>query len=207
MIVLKKDSMLGSFLLYIVLGEIIKRMTKEVIGIIGTIGAGKDKAGDYIATKLNIPSFQISSPLKQICEETDIEPTRDNLITLGTKLAVGHGDGYLAEYILEHMPERAVITGMRQLGQIAVLESSSNLTLISLDADSGIRFERAKNNGKLGEAKTLEEFIAREKAENSAPNAQRLFDCMELADYHLLNEGSLNELYAQLDEITTELAK
>ncbi len=179
-------------------------MTKQVIGIIGTIGAGKDTAGDYLAAKLNIPLYQISSTLKKICEEDKIEPTRDNLIALGTKLAAEHGDGYLAEYILERMPEWAIITGMRQLGQIAVLKSSSKLLLISLDADPAIRFERTKNNGKLGEAKTLEEFIAREDAENSAPNAQRLFECMELADHHLLNEGSLKELYTRLDEIIAE---
>jgi dephospho-CoA kinase len=177
-------------------------MLKEVIGIIGTIGAGKDTAGDYIADKLNIPIFQISSPLKSICLETGIEPSRENLIELGTKLAVEHGDGYLAEYIIEHMDEeRAVITGMRQLGQIDTLKSLSKLTLISIEATPTIRFERARNNGKVGEASNLEEFITRERAENSAPNAQRLFECMKLADYHITNESSLEDLYSKLDNI------
>lgn len=176
-------------------------MNKEVIGIIGTIGAGKDTAGDYISGKLDIPSFQISSPLKKICAETGIEPIRENLIALGTKLADEHGDGYLAEYIIQHMPDRAIITGMRQLGQIAVLKSLSKLTLMSIDANSSMRFERVKNNNKLGEASTIDEFIYREKAENSAPNAQRLFECMELADYHLINEGNFEDLYAKLDKI------
>lgn len=176
-------------------------MNKEVIGIIGTIGSGKDAAGDYISGKLDIPSFQISSPLKKICVETGIEPTRENLIALGTKLAYEHGDGYLAEYIIQHMPDRAIITGMRQLGQVAVLKSLSRLTLISIDANPSILFERVKNNNKLGEANTIDEFICREKAENSTPNAQRLFECMKLADYHLLNEGSLEDLYAKLDKI------
>ena len=174
-------------------------MSKEVIGIIGTIGAGKDMAGDYLSDKLHIPSFQISSPLKQICTESGIDPTRENLIKLGTALASEHGDGYLAKYILEHMPGKAVITGMRQLGQVAVLKSFSKLTLISIDADPAIRFKRVKDSDKQGEANTLDEFIARELAENSAPNAQRLFACMNLADYHLTNEGSLEDLYAQLD--------
>jgi dephospho-CoA kinase len=176
-------------------------MPKEVIGIIGTIGAGKDTAGDYIAEKLQIPSFQISYPLKQICAEINIEPTRENLIALGTKLATEYGDGYLAEYILKRVPEKAVITGMRQLGQITTLRSSSNLKLISINAAPSIRFERIKNTGKLGEASTLEEFITREQAENDTPNAQRLFECMKLVDYHVTNDTSLEELYAQLDEI------
>jgi len=179
-------------------------MTKDVIGIIGTIGAGKDTAGDYFTDRLNIPSFQISSPLKQICVETDTEPTRDNLIALGTKLAAEYGDGYLAEYILERMPERAVITGMRQLGQIAYLRDSSNLMLISINADPRIRFYRAIANGKLGEANSLQEFIDREKAENSTPNAQRLFECMDLADYYITNNGSFEQFYSQLDKILAQ---
>jgi dephospho-CoA kinase len=176
-------------------------MTKEVIGIIGTIGAGKDTAGDYIADKLHIPSFQISSPLKEICLENGIEPTRDNLIALGTRLAEEHGDGYLADYILERMPEKAVITGMRQLGQIATLKASSRLTLIAIDADPSLRFERVRNNGKLGEARNIEEFLAKEHAENSAPNAQRLFECMKLARYRIINDSSLKNLYIKIDDI------
>lgn len=191
-------------MLYKHIYAIIILMTKEVIGIVGTIAAGKDTAGDHIANVLNIPSFQISSPLKEICTETGVEPTRDTLIALGTQLAAEHGDGYLAEYILERMPERAVITGMRQLGQIAVLEANSNLTLLSIDADSSIRFERAKRNDKLGEAKTLKEFVARELAENSAPNAQRLFEVMNLSEFRLSNEASIEDLYAQLDSIFAE---
>ena len=176
-------------------------MEKEVIGIVGTIGSGKDTAGDYIAKKLGIPSFQISSPLKEISSAKGIEPTRENLIALGTQLAAEKGDGYLAQYIVDLVPEKAVITGMRQLGQIVVLKASSKLNLISIDADPQTRFERTQKNGKLGEATTLEEFLFRENAENSAPNAQRVFECMNLADEHVTNNGSLEELYAHLDEI------
>ena len=176
-------------------------MTKEAIGIVGTIAAGKDTAGDHLSSTLDIPSFQISATLKDICAESGIEPTRDNLIALGTKLAAEHGDGFLVEHILERMPDRAIITGMRQLGQIALLESQSNLTLLSIDADPLVRFERARNNGKLGEATTVEAFVAREQQENSPPNAQRLFEVMKRADYHVTNNQSLEDLYAGLDDI------
>ena len=176
-------------------------MKKEVIGIVGTIASGKDKAGDYIAKKLQIPSFQISSPLKQICEKDGIEPTRENLIKLGTQLAEKHGDSYLAEYIVNQIEKAGVITGMRQLGQIDLLKATTHLKIISIDSDPSIRFERAKRNGKLGEAQSIEEFIAREIAENSPPNAQRLFEVMQLADFHIDNNGSVADLYAKIDAL------
>lgn len=178
-----------------------KRMTKQVIGIIGTIGAGKDTAGDYIAKKLNIPSFQISSPLKQILLAAGEELTRENLIALGTRLAEEKGEGYLAEYIVANAPNSMIITGMRQLDQIDFLKSSTHLTLVSIDANPELRFQRVQTNSKVGEANTLEEFIAREIAENSPPNVQRLFECMQHADHHIVNEGSLDEFYTQLNHI------
>ena len=176
-------------------------MSKEVFGIIGTTAAGKDTAGDHISDVLSIPSYQTSTQLIQICIETGVEPTRDNLIELGTELSKKHGDGFLVETILETMPDRGVITGIRQLGQIAALQSMTNLTMISIDANPFLRFERAKRRGKLGEAKTLDEFVANEIAENSPPRTQRLFECMDLAEHQLINEGTIEELHARIDEI------
>lgn len=110
-------------------------MTKEVIGIIGTIGAGKDTAGDYIACKLDIPRYQISVPLKEICAKRGMELTRENLVALGTELAAEKGEAYLAEYIVSHAESnKLIITGMRQLAQIAFLRSTVDLTLIAIDA-------------------------------------------------------------------------
>ena len=179
-------------------------MSKQVIGIVGTIGAGKDTAGDYLAKQLNIPIYQISAPLKMLCTEKGLEATRENLIALGTKLAAEKGEGYLAEYIVGYAPDSFIITGMRQLGQISFLKSSTEFKLVSIDAKPEIRFERIKRNSKIGEADSLVDFNAREKAENNPPNIQRLFECMKLADYHIINEGSLDDLYAQFDSLIEE---
>lgn len=175
-------------------------MTKEVIGVIGTIGAGKDTAGNYIARKLDIPRYQISTPLKEICAERGVELTRENLVALGTELAAEKGEAYLAEYIVSHTEsDKLIITGMRQLAQIVFLQSTADLTLIAIDADPSVRYERTKAAAAMGEAKTLDEFIANEHAENSPPNVQRLFECMKLADYHLTNNGSPEDLYSEID--------
>lgn len=178
---------------------------KEVLGVIGPIRAGKDTASDYLSDKLDIPHFQISSPLELISQERGVEPTRENLIALGTEVAKQHGDGYLAQYLLDCAPTVSIMTGMRQLGQLAVLRSSARLTLISIDAYPAVRFGRSLSDPKPGEATTVEEFIAREIAENSPPNAQRLFECMGQADHPLLNNGTKDELYAALDVVLQEL--
>ena len=178
-------------------------MTKEVIGVIGPIGSGKDTVGAYIAEVLNIPRYQISAPLKTLCVERGLQLTRENLVALGTQLAAERGEAFLAEYIVTHAEsEKVVITGMRQLAQIAFLKSAvDRFTLIAVDAEPSLRYARSVAAGVVGEAKTLEEFIASERAENSAPNVQRLFECMKLADHHVTNNGSLEELHVSIDRL------
>ena len=181
-------------------------MTRRVIAIIGTIGAGKDTAGNYLTSKLAIPSYQISAPLKEICAKRGLELTRENLVALGTELAAEKGESYFAEYIISHaIADTIIITGMRQLGQINFLRSRVDMTLIAIDADPAKRYERSKKAAVVGEANTLEEFVAKEQAENSPPNVQRLFECMDLADYHIVNNGTPQELYDEIDRIIESL--
>ena len=65
---------------------------KIIYGIIGTIGSGKDVVAEYIAGLKHIEVVQTSQPLKDICKERGIEPTRDNLIALGTEQSNTLGD-------------------------------------------------------------------------------------------------------------------
>ena len=174
---------------------------KTTIGIIGPIGAGKDTAADYLSARLHIPSYQISSPIKEICQQQGIEPTRENLIELGTKLANEHGDGYLAKYIIEKSPAFSIVVGMRQLGQIKYLIQHTSFTLIAVNASLAHRFERATARGELGEAKTVKEFETNELRENRPPRVQRLFECMKLANYTVLNNDTISDLHKKLDTI------
>lgn len=172
----------------------------KVIGVIGPIASGKDTAGNYIAEKLGITHRSISYPLKVICETEGIQPSRDKLIALGTKLAKQHGDDYLARYIVEHTEGDLVITGIRQLGQIGYLKHSTDFILISLDAKPKLRLERAKARGDKGRyLSTTKDFIEYEKKENSPPNSQRLFECMRLADFSIQNDSSIQDLNVKIN--------
>lgn len=173
---------------------------KKILGIIGPIGSGKDIAAEYLSHKLRIPTFQISSPLKIIAAERNIEPTRQNLIALGTTIANEKGPAFLAEYILEQIPTIWIITGMRQLAQIEYLRNNSDFLLLSIDAAPDLRFDRCRTRNKIGEETTLKNFIVKEQEENSGANVQRLFECMKLADISFVNDWDIQSLYAWIDE-------
>jgi len=87
---------------------------------------------------------------------------------------------------------------MRQIGQISYLRKETNLTLIGVVANQEIRFQRMIQRKKLGDPKTIEEFIKIEKKDNNE-GIQRVDDCIKLADIIIFNEKQLSELYHQID--------
>ncbi len=174
---------------------------KTIICIIGTIGSGKDTAAEYISKKLSIPTIAISQQLKDFAIERGLEPTRDNLIKMNNVFSKEKGPLFVTKTLLGKIPEDfIIITGIRMLEIIEYMRKEHKLVLLAVTAEPKIRFERCIARGKLGEAKTFEEFIENEQRENSAPNVQRLFECMKLADYTISNESDVGDFFKQVDE-------
>lgn len=174
---------------------------KTIICIIGTIGSGKDTVAEYISKKLFIPAFQISQSLRDFAKERGIEPTRENLIKMGNTLTLEHGPLFVIKTLIGKTPENLiVITGIRMTEIIEYMRKKHHLILLAITASPEIRFQRCLTRGKLGEAKTLAEFVENERKENSAPNVQRLFECLKLADYTIVNDADLETFFRKIDE-------
>lgn len=166
---------------------------KKIIVITGTIASGKDLAGEILSEQLGLPIKKISDPLKAIAQEQQLELTRENLVELGSHLGKTEGDDFLAVKLCEQTDTDAmIVTGVRQLGQIDFLKQTAEaFYLLAIDADADLRFQRSQQRNSVLESSTLEHFIQSERAENTAPRMQRLFECMELADRLIYNNGSL----------------
>jgi len=181
------------------------RKQKTIIGIVGGISSGKDVAAEYISKKLSIPVFQISQPLKDIAQKMGIDINRKNLVELGTKIAKERGEEFLAKESLNKVKTKtAIITGMRQLEQINYLRKNTNFVLLAIESKPEIRFQRALDRKKNGEAATLEEFVKNEQFENSGYHSQRLFDCMKLADYTIKNDEGFEDFFVKIDNFCKE---
>lgn len=179
----------------------VEKSHKKLICIVGPIGSGKDTVAEYISQKIGIPALQISQPLKDFASERGLEPTRENLIKLGNEVLEANGPEFFVERLLQKVSENLlIVTGVRIPAILEYMQERYAVILLSLTADPKIRFERSVMRNKLGEAKTFDEFLENEQVENSAPNAQRVFECMELADYSITNDGTVEELYKKVDE-------
>lgn len=174
---------------------------KTIIGITGAIGSGKDTVADYISEKLKIPAFQISQPLKDLARDRDIEPLRENLIKLGNEVFQEKGPNFFVEVLISKAPENLlIISGTRIPSVLEYMRNNYNLILLGVIADPEIRFKRSALRGKLGEAKNFEEFMESERIENSPPNAQRISECLEMADYTIENNGDMQALFEKVDQ-------
>ncbi len=175
---------------------------KKVLWIIWPLASGKDALAEMISEELNLPLYQISAPLKMIAKERWKGPERSYLVELWRELAEKYGDDYLARYLVENAPEEnLVIVGMRQLGQIQYLRDNTEFTLIWVDADPEIRFNRLLFRAKPGDPLTWEDFQKIESMDNSQNAAQKIWECMKYADYIYVNNGSFEELKNQVTVI------
>ena len=104
---------------------------------------------------------------------------------------------------LNNINERGIITSIRAPINVEYLRKNSRLILIAVDANPKLRFERAKKRKKLDDQTTFKDFKNLEQKEIilGQMNVQK---CMDMADYKILNESTLEELKKKTDFILKE---
>lgn len=172
---------------------------KNVIGITGTIASGKDYVGDYISDKVHAPVFQMSQPIIDAALKEGEPKTREAITEFAPKFAKRVGADYCARVHLATIEDYGIMTGIRQIAQIQYLKRNSNLVLLSVNAAPKTRFDRAQSRNKFLEARTFEQFVEDEQSENSGHHIQRVFDCMDQADYAIQNNETPAELHDKID--------
>ncbi len=178
--------------------------SKRIVGLTGTNGAGKGEVAKYFIKK-GYRYFSLSDLLREELQRRGKEITRDNLIRLGNELRLHSGPDILAKMVMARVREidgPVIIDSIRNPAEINYLRQQGHFLLIAVDAPVEIRFARVKSRGRDESAESLEEFIAKEREEMSeASEAQQLQKCLAMADIKIWNDGSLEELYAQLEKI------
>jgi dephospho-CoA kinase len=111
------------------------------------------------------------------------------------------GADFLAQQVMKKVEGKAVIDSIRNPEEVRFLKSKKNFILLAIDADVELRYERVKKRGRDESAATLQEFIEKEDEEKTTnPTQQQLHICLEMADFTVLNEGSLEDLYNKLEK-------
>lgn len=177
-----------------------------IIGVVGTIGAGKDTVAEYLAKK-GFQHISLSDILREIMGKENIEITTANMTDYGNKLRNKNGNGYLAKLAYKKIDQsNSIITSIRQVGEIEYLKTKSNFYLIKVDAPIEIRLKRLIERKREGDIKNIQELKKIEAKQASGKGGDmNVNKCLAMADYTVVNDGSLDKLRRQVDQILKEI--
>jgi len=179
-----------------------------IIGLTGKNGSGKTAVAEYLKSR-GFEYHSLSDEIREEVRSRGLEISRDVLIETGNELRRKFGPGVLAERILGKLGNERnyVVDSIRNPQEVAVLRRRKDFTLMALEADQAVRFERSRERGRENAAGTLDQFAAEEarELESGDPASQQLEATRREADLVVDNNGMLDGLHRQLDSMIPSL--
>lgn len=177
----------------------------KIIGITGTLGAGKGTIVDYLIKEKGFLHFSVRGYLIEEIEKLGMPVNRDSMTSVANALRAKNSPAFIIEELYKKAAEagkNSIIESIRTAGEIDFLKVQGNFILLAVDADPKLRFERIKIRASETDKIDFETFVANEKREMTSndPNKQNLAKCIQMADVVLNNNGSIRQLIDQLNQ-------
>lgn len=172
-----------------------------IIGLTGRNASGKGEAANLLRSK-GFRYLSLSDVIREEIKRKGLEPTRARLVKIGRELRAEAGDGVLARLVLEKIreDENCIVDSVRHPAEVEVFRSRPDFQLVAIGADPEVRFQRIQKRNRENDPMTFEEFQILEEQElaSSQQGGQQLFACEQLADFRIMNEGSLKEFHQKV---------
>ncbi|HEX7121524.1 MAG TPA: deaminase [Gemmatimonadaceae bacterium] len=179
-----------------------------IIGLTGRNASGKTTAGEILGSK-GFQFLSLSDAIREEARRRGLPEVRENLIALGNELRERFGPGALAELTVAKMqPDRNyAVDSIRHPAEVMALKKAGTFSLFHIFAPLELRFQRARERGRAGDAQTLHEFVIQEEREFASSNAaaQQLLETERLASRRIDNDSTLEEFAARLTAALKEL--
>ena len=175
------------------------------------MAAGKGAAAEYLKSK-GFKYYSCSDVLREELKNRGLTEDIPSLRKIGNKLRTKEGPGVLGKRLLaqieKNQDQPAIADSIRNPAEIAELKKAkTKFILMAVDAPLELRYERTVARGRAGDKMTLAEFKEQDfkQLKSQDPNAQQILDCFKLADYTIVNDGTLVELHQKIDEILNDI--
>ena len=178
----------------------------KIIGITWPQAAWKGAVVDYLVKNYAYAYFSVSGYLTQELQAQGQAVNRDTMRELANQLRSEFWPSFIVEQLYHQAHEAgkpAIIESIRALGELETLKKKADFLLLSIDADQRLRYERALLRNSEKDQVSREKFQEQEalEADTQDPAKQNVPACQKLADIQIDNNGSLEQLYEQIDRV------
>lgn len=186
--------------------KIYSHMVRKVIGVVGPIASGKGTVAKILEEK-GYKFYSLSNILKDEIRRRGLEVSRYTCNMVSNDMRLSQGADVLArktvEIIEEQSPELAVVDAIRNPLEIELLKQQFNIYIIGVVTDQKRRFDLFISREKLSDVRTWEQFkdLDDREMEQEGEYKQQIKACLEFADVVIENNGTIDELRRQVEEI------
>lgn len=175
-----------------------------IVGITGTNGAGKGTVVDYLVQK-GFRHYSARAFIIAEIEQRGLPINRVSMGEIGNSIRKEHGPSFIIELLFAQAlkeADNAVIESIRSIGEATFLKAKGAL-LFSVDADRELRYRRILQRGSHTDSVDFETWITQEEREwhNEDAFDMNVPGVMALADALIVNDGTLENLYLQIDTL------
>ena len=177
-----------------------------LLGITGTDGAGKGTVVDYLVEHKGFTHYSARAIWIDALTKCGEETTRANMRLIANEMREKYGNDFLITYYLEKIQKNgtknAIIESIRAVAEAETLKKNGGI-LIAVDANQKLRYERVQGRRSESDKVSFEQFVEHEALEANDPNPHGMQKrkVIELADYTLFNNGTVEELHAHIEEV------
>jgi dephospho-CoA kinase len=182
-----------------------------IIGITGTLGAGKGTVVEYLKTK-GFKHFAVSDTfLVGEAKKRGLTPDRITRRDIANEFRA-LGPTKLMEAVYEmakpaiEAGEDVIIEPQHTKGEVEFIQSIGGVEL-AVDADLEERYKRISKRGSEKDNVSFEQFKTEQEFEmsQSDPNKNNLGVAIAASDYLVTNNGTPEELFSQVEEVLKKI--
>jgi len=155
----------------------------------------------YLKEKYGYEILVFSDVLVEEAEKIGLEPTKMNLSILGDELRAAEGNAVVAKRLMKKIDKEKeyVLSGVRSPEEVyAVQNEMLDFHLVYIDTERSTRFKRRKPEDPQSE----EEFFERDGRDIQNKGLGKV---IEMADYTISNNSSVEEFYKKIDELVKKI--
>ena len=187
-----------------------------LIGLTGTIGSGKGTFSNYLKKK-GFSYISLSDLVREEAKKRGLEIKREVLQNLGNLMRKKYGNSYWAKLVLRKINKNRdwIIDGIRNTGEIKEIKKLLDSFIIAIDTIESLRLKRIEKRNKSTEEgrkdsdpknkDELKKVELRDRGFKEPLYGQQVLKCIEMADYKITNNSSLESFYSKIDEVLTKI--